>query len=347
VLRDVIRRTAIAGAALVVMAGAVARAPAQVTTEGGASILVFPKVVADSSTDTVIQLANRSDNGVDAFCSYVNGAPGTWQSLGFSVALGPGRPTHWSAAQGRMPTAGEDTVDVPAAPASFHGELLCVQVDVAGAPFSGNSLAGQATLVDLATGTVAAYAADGLLGSDVNDSDDVLCVGGPPFQPSDNCPNPLGAEYDGCPAEWVLDIPTEGSTDAQLGAGSALSTRLAVAPCSQDLRDATPGSVDIQVTVFNELAQQFVGSVQVACWADLSLADVGGGQIFTRGMLGTDYAEARLQPAAGSGGFMLVAQTTRSTGGAAPIASDAGVNLHHSGSAAASDLIVLPESPSP
>lgn len=335
-------RTAIAVTALVASAGAPARAPAQLTTERGASILVFPEVVADAAGDTVIQLANLSDNSVEAFCSYVNGTSATWQSLGFSVALGPSRPTHWSAARGRMPTAGEDTIDVPPAPASFHGELLCVQVNVAGAPLSGDSLAGQATSIDLATGMVATYAAEGLHGSDTNDSDDVLCIGGLPFQPSDNCPNPLGAEYDGCPAEWILDVPADGSADAQLGAGSALSTHLAVAPCSQDLRNGTPGSVDIQVTVFNELAQPFVGSVHVACWADLSLANVGG-QIFTRGTLGTDSAEARLRPAASSGGFMLVAQTTRSTGGASPVGSAAAINPHHSGSADTPDLIVLPE----
>jgi hypothetical protein len=341
-LRDVIRRTAIAGAALVIMSAAVARAPAKVTTERGASILVFPKVVADPSTDTVIQLANRSDNSVEAFCTYVNGTSGTWQSLGFSVALGPGRPTHWSAARGRLPTAGEDTVNVPAAPASFHGELLCVQIDVAGAPLGGDSLGGEATLVDLATGNVAAYAAAGLRGGAYfNDGDNNLCIGG---MGSDMCP--VGAEYDGCPAEWILTVPADGTADAQLGSSSQLSTRLAVAPCSQDLRDATPGSVDIQVTVFNELAQQFTGGATVACWADLSLADIAG-QIFTRSTLGTDYAEARLRPAAGSGGFMVVAQTTRSTGGASPIASAAAVSLHHRGSADASDLIMLPESRSP
>jgi hypothetical protein len=338
VLRAVIRRTAIAGAALVVMAGAAARAPAQVTTESGASILVFPKVVADSSTDTVIQLVNLSDNSVNAFCTYVNGTSDTWQSLGFTVALDPGRPTHWSAAQGRMPTAGKDTVDVPAAPASFRGELLCVQVGVDGAPLGGDSLGGEATLVDLTTGTVAAYAAAGLRGGAYfNDGDDNLCIGG---APSDNCI--VGAEYDGCPAEWLLGVPADGSADAQLGTGSSLSTRLAVAPCSQDLRGTTPGNVDIQVIVFNELAQQFTGGATVACWADLSLADIGG-QIFTRGTLGTDYAEARLQPAAGSGGFMLVGQTTRSTGGTSPVTSAAAINLHHRGSTDASDLITLPE----
>lgn len=334
VLRDSIRFAAICVAVLVAGICAVRRAPAQVTTEYGASILVFPEVIADASGDTVIQLANLSGNSIDASCTYVSGAPATWQSLGFSLTLGPNRPVHWTAARG---SAAADAIDVPAAPAAFRGELLCVQVGVDGAPLSGDALAGQATLVELASGNVAAYAAAGLRGAAYfNDGDSVLCIGG---QESENCL--IGAEYDACPAEWILSVPADGTADAQLGAGSQLSTRLAVAPCSQNLRDGTPGTVDIQVTVFNELAQRFIGSTSVACWADLSLADVGG-QIFTRGMLGTDFAEARFQPADGSGGFMLVAQTTRSTGGTSPITSVAAVNLHHQGSADASDLIVLP-----
>jgi hypothetical protein len=314
------------------------RAPAQVTTDRGASILVFPKVAADSSGDTVLQLANLSDNDIEAYCAYVDSSSGSWQTLGFSIAVGPQRPLHWTAASGRMAGAGENSLDIPAAPAAFRGELLCVQVDGSGAALSGNDLAGQATLIDLASGDVAAYTAAGLRGSGLNDGDDFLCIGG---QPSDNCI--VGAEYDPCPGEWILSLPADGTEDAQLGAGSGLSTRLAVAPCSQNLRDATPTTIEIQISVFNELAERFTGRASVTCWADLSLAEVGG-QIFTRGMLGTDYAEARLQPDTGSGGFMLVAQTTRTTGGAAPVASSVALVPHHTGSADASDAIVLPTS---
>jgi hypothetical protein len=59
-------------------------------------------------------------------------------------------------------------------------------------------------------------------------------------------------------------------------------------------------------------------------------------------MLGTDYAEARLRPADGSGGFMLIAETTRATGDAAIVASTAAVNPHQRGTSVASDVIILP-----
>ena len=139
---DWLRLATVGLAALIAAALAPVRAPAQVTTERGASILVFPKVLADVSGDTVVQLANLSDNSIDTYCAYVDGRSGSWQSFGFSIALGSHHPVHWSASTGRMAGPGEDPLDIPAAPSGFRGELLCVQVDGTGAPFSGNELAG-------------------------------------------------------------------------------------------------------------------------------------------------------------------------------------------------------------
>lgn len=307
---------------------------AQVAADRGASILVFPKVIADASVDTVIQLVNLLDNNVDAYCAYVDGSSGTWRSLDFRIALGPRGPLSWTAARGRPAEPGEPT-DIPAAPAPFRGSLLCVQVDGTGAPFSGNELAGRATLSDLTSGDVAAYSAVGLRGSGLNDGDEFLCIGD---EPSDTC---FIGEYDPCPAEWILSLPAEGAADTQLSSGSRLSTHLTITPCSQNLRDATPGTVDIELTVFNELEERFSGTVSVTCWSDLALAEVGG-QIFSRGVLGTDYAEARLRATGGSGGFILVASTTRATGDAFLVASSVAVTPHHRGAVEAPDLIVLP-----
>ena len=311
------------------------RLAAQPTTDRGASIVFWPKVVADSGRDTVLQLANLSDNLVSVYCSYVDGSAGSWEALDFAVDLGA-RPIRWSAAQGRTAMVGEEPINIPAVPASFRGELLCVQVDATGAPFTGNELVGQSIVTDLVTGDVVSYAAIGLRGSGLNDGDDTLCIGG---QPSDVCL--VGAEYSGCPAEWILNFPTDGAIDAQLGAGSRLSTRMTIVPCTQDLNEGTPETIDIHVVVTNELGSRFTGEVSVTCWADLAFADIAG-QVFTRAVLGTDYAEARLQPAAGSAGFMVVAETIRTTAGAPAVSSRAGVDVHHRFITAASDLIVLP-----
>jgi hypothetical protein len=333
VIRDPIRAAVICVAALLVAPSV----GAQVTTDRGASILIFPKVIADASADTTLQVVNLSDNNINVQCAYVDGTSGSWQSTGFTLTLESQRPVHWTAARGRTAGPGEPPLDVPAAPASFRGELLCVQVDGTGAPFGGNELAGQATVSQLARGDVGAYTAFGLRGSGLNDGDDILCIGD---APSDNCFLGVG-EYGGCPDEWILSVPAEGTSETQLSPGSRLSSRMTVVPCSQNLRDGTPSSVAIEIAVFNELGQQFTGGVSVSCWADLSLADVGG-QIFDRDMLGTDYAEARLRPADGSGGFLLIAETTRATGDASVVASTASVNPQHRGISVASDVIVLP-----
>jgi hypothetical protein len=311
------------------------RGTGQVTTDRGASILIFPRISADDAADTIVQVMNLSDNRIAASCAYVVGASSTWQALSFSVPLGPQRSLYWSAARGRSDTLGEDTIDIPAAPQGFRGELLCVQVDGAGDPFSGNELAGQATLTALSSGDTAAYAAAGLRGSGLNDGDGFLCLGN---EPTDNC---FFGEYDACPAEWLVSLPADGATDPQLGEGSALSTRVAVAPCSQNLRDGEPGSVDIDLTVFNELAQRFSGQTSVSCWADLALADLGG-PIFTRGMLGTDHAQARFAPAAASGGFILSVQTQRAAGDASAPASSVAMTPQRRGATTTPDLIVLP-----
>ncbi len=328
---------AVAACALVfaVAAAAPRSARADVTTEHGASILLFPRVIADGSGDTVVQIANLSNGGVHVLCSYVNAASASWQSFDFSLALGGGRPTHWSAAAGRAPDGSQGSVDIPAAPAPFRGELICVQVAVDGAPLDGDDLTGEATVIDLGTGEVAGYAAAGLRGTGFNDEDGFLCIGG---MTSDHCP--VFPEYDACPAEWILGVPAEGAPDEQFGAGAVVSTHLTVAPCSQDLEDSMPGAVSIVVTVFNEMGQQFTAGLHVTRWADVSLADIGG-QVFTRGALGSDFAEARFRPAVGSGGFVLTAQTTRLIEDTQLVTS-AAVTAHTRGSAAESDLLVLP-----
>ena len=331
VLHLPIRAIAACVLALAVAVAAPRRAPADVTTEHGASILLFPRVVVDGSRDTVIQVANLSNGGAHVRCSYATESG----SVDFTFALGEGRPAHWSAAAGRAPDGSQGSIDIPAAPAPFRGELICLQVAVDGAPLDGDDLAGEATVIDLGSGEVAGYAAAGLRGTGYNDEDGFLCIGG---DTSDHCP--VLPEYDGCPAEWILSVPAEGAADEQFGAGAVVSTHVTVAPCSQDLADATPGAVSIVVAVFNEMGQQFTAGLQVTRWADVSLADIGE-QVFTRGVLGSDFAEARFEPAVGSGGFVLTAETTRSIENT-PLVTSAAVTAHTSGSAAQSDLLVLP-----
>ena len=89
-------------------------AAADVTTEQSASILVFPKVIADGTRDTIIQITNTSNSMVHAHCFYVNAAPvlrdeppgpgnpPQWQEIDFDIRLTKQQPTHWVVSLGRL-----------------------------------------------------------------------------------------------------------------------------------------------------------------------------------------------------------------------------------------------------
>jgi hypothetical protein len=160
-----------------VLAMTASAASAQVTTERSASILVFPKVIANGTRDTIIQITNTSNSMVHAHCFYVNAAPANrdlppdpvlnpplWQELDFDIWLTKQQPTHWVVSRGRAvnpqdpscdrltgtydcPDAGLDPGRVPPVPDDFVGELKCVEVDASGAPISGNHLKGEATVI--------------------------------------------------------------------------------------------------------------------------------------------------------------------------------------------------------
>lgn len=158
-------------------------AKADVTTEQSASILVFPKVIADGTHETVIQITNTSNAMVHAHCFYVNGGltfpdgldgvpntgdefasplnPPLWTELDFDIWLTKQQPTYWVVSQGRLvnsedesctrtdyscPNAGFDPGRVPPVVENFTGELKCIEVDASGAPLGGNHLKGEATI---------------------------------------------------------------------------------------------------------------------------------------------------------------------------------------------------------
>lgn len=159
-------------------------ATAEVTTERSASILVFPKVIADGTRETIIQITNTSNSMVHAHCFYTNGGltlpdgldgipnsgdefpttgnPPLWTEIDFDIWLTKQQPTYWVVSQGRLvnpddegctrtdtscPNAGFDPGRVPPVVENFTGELKCVEVDASGAALSGNHLKGEATIV--------------------------------------------------------------------------------------------------------------------------------------------------------------------------------------------------------
>ena len=165
------------GFVVAALAGLIASgAHAEVTTDQSASILVYPKVIADGTRDTIIQITNTSNSMVHAHCFYVNGQltspsdppgpfnPPQWQELDFDIWLTKQQPTYWVVSQGRLVdpddypcsndppfyecfNAGFDPGRVPPVVEDFTGELKCIEVDASGAPLSGNHFKGEATLI--------------------------------------------------------------------------------------------------------------------------------------------------------------------------------------------------------
>jgi hypothetical protein len=295
----------------VALGGMAASARADVTTEKGASILIFPKVRVDSTFDTIIQISNLGNSMAHAHCFYVNASlvslitgqaceipsptcVAQWQETDFDIWLTRKQPTHWLVSSGRTfegitdlgtDTAGFAPGHVPPVQ-DFLGELKCIEVTDSGEPITGNHLKGEATIKSLvdnapapgtfnsgqtAIGDVAKYNAIGILGL-------------PDATPS----NPLlldGTNYDACPAKLILNHFASGAEDpvavelvdgGVLPSGSTSSnfTELTLVPCSEDFENQLPTSVTVKFLVHNEFEERFSASTTVACYFNLEIARI-------------------------------------------------------------------------
>ena len=332
----------------------------QATTAEGASVLVFPRVIADGTWETTIQIGNGANRLLYARCFYVNGAltnpalppgslnPPLWTPMEFSLVMVRQQPTHWVASRGRLndPTdpscrqttpdcdgAGFDPGAVPATPSGFTGELRCVEVDASGAPWSGNALYGVATLTHLLSGEVVKYPAVGLPGLETNNADRTLCLGG---DARDGCPR--GGEYAGCPREWIVSHPSD--ADDRPVDGAARGTDLTVVSCPENLETQVPAPLKLTLQVTNELEQSFSATTTITCWTDQRLSDIN--PILQRDVLGGDWVQTRVRANRDTPhGFMLVQQTVRQTE-QPPTFSAAGTVPPHAAEPVGIDNIVLP-----
>jgi hypothetical protein len=261
--------------AIVMTAGA---AWADVTTERPSSILMLPKIVADGTRDTLIEISNTSNTLVNAHCYYVNGAPQDptqppgptnpplWQEFDFFLFLTRQQPTQWLASVGRdvdptddpgSESAGIDPGLIPPAVAGFQGELVCVQVDGSGSPIGGNALTGAATLIGPDTDS-SKYNAIGVAGLDVQE-DPNLALDDTEYA---SCPNALGFTHF-----------AQGVEDPFLGPGSAVVSRLTLVPCSHDFENGIPANVGVTIFSFDEFEGRISGNINFTCRFDADLDD--------------------------------------------------------------------------
>jgi hypothetical protein len=276
-------------------------ARAEVSTDVSGSVLVFPKVVFTGAADliqlpgstpprdTVIQIANTSNNMVHAECFYVNaqvvnGAP-VWQITDFTIWLTKQQPTHWVASQGRSVDPsdypgtdgfGMDPGAIPPVPEGFEGELKCVEVDASGTPFAGNNLKGEA-VIRTSLGDVSKSNAVAILGNPD------LVPGNPPnVLTLDNSDNHDG-EFNACPNTWLLNHFADGAQNPVIeefnptwcaGDLCPIRTYLTVVPCTQDFENDVPSQVTVQFAITNEMEENFSASTTVTCWETFQLSDV-------------------------------------------------------------------------
>lgn len=283
---------------------------AEVSTDVSGSVLVFPKVVygpfnSDSARDpslirdTVIQIANTSNNMVHAHCFYVNAevvnGASLWQITDFSIWLTRQQPTHWVASEGRAVDfsdnveggsthtvydgAGLDPGAIPPVPEGFEGELKCVEVDASDTPFAGNNLKGEA-LLRSASGDVSKANALAILGNGD------LVPGNPPnVLTLDNSDQQGGndGEYNACPNTWLLDHFVDGAPNQVIQEFNStwcesnecpIRTYLTLVPCTEDFENDTPATVTVQFAITNEFEQPFSASTTVTCYETTRLADI-------------------------------------------------------------------------
>jgi hypothetical protein len=362
--------------ALLLVVGLAAAVRAESTSERSGSILIFPKVVYNSSRDTFIQVSNTSNSMVHAHCFYVNAAPicigsgdclsntcsgrcePQWQEVDFDIWLTKQQPTHWLAGFGRFPDptddscarsqnnydcdgAGLDPGRIPPVTFPFVGELRCIEVDQSGAPISGNHLKGEATILT-SDGDASKYNAVALLGEPfTNNGDNVLCLGG---GVSDECPS--GAEYAGCGERAIVNHFAENADSPLFGPTSKVNTEVTIVPCRADYERQEPTRIVVNFLAFNEFENRFSAGTTVECWRSFFLEDASS--IFRITTTQTRLVETQMRSSslANSGFVGIVEEYHRIPGLRFPDeVARAAFNLHEQGTRPKTDLIFLPEGP--
>jgi hypothetical protein len=277
-------------------------ARADISSTNPAAIVVFPKIVVDTSNgyDTVIQLTNTDAiNPVNVRCFYVNAnghcstsgiicdpglvnpdplcsptercVPG-WIETDFTFRLTPGQPIGWTASLGLPNLLLSDT---PGPGGQFNtgsippvnedpmiGELKCVEVGDDELPVESNDLKGEATIEGFSASP--AYA----------DIDGYNAIGIEAIHGANNRDNTLvlGQEYNGCPNYLFLDHFFDGAEEPALG--DTVYTALTLVPCSEDFNTQLPLKTTVQYLVYNEFEQRFSTSAPITCFSERYLSDI-------------------------------------------------------------------------
>lgn len=282
---------------------------ADVTSTNAAAILIYPKLLVDTTApgfqeDTLIQMTNTSAEPVNVRCYYVNanghcsntfavcnpnarntcGPNGLciagWIETDFAFRLSPKQPLVWQLSKGLpelplavLPGPGGffNTGSIPPAPEDpMIGELKCVEVDEDERPVNRNSLVGEATIEKVVLDETPEL--DLTLDSRGYNALGVQAAG------ENNGDDVLllnDLEYNACPNLLVLDHFFD---DAVLETGvdreSRVRTKITFVPCSEDFLLQRPVSTVVQFLVYNEYEQRFSTSRKVTCLTEIEISDI-------------------------------------------------------------------------
>lgn len=282
---------------------------ADVTSTNAAAILIYPKLLVNTTVpgfqeDTLIQMTNTSAEPVNVRCYYVNanghcsntfavcdpnsantcGPNGLciagWIETDFAFRLTPKQPVVWQLSKGLAelplgvfpgPGGQFNSGSIPPAPEDpMIGELKCVEVDEDERPVNRNSLKGEATIE-----TVEAANPDGVFVSADSRGYNALGVQAAGENNGDDVLLLNDVEYNACPNILVLDHFFD---DAVLDTGAAQSdlvrTKVTFVPCSEDFLLQRPVSNVVQFLVYNEYEQRFSTSRRVTCLTEILLSDI-------------------------------------------------------------------------
>lgn len=354
------------GVLLAVVVAYAGLARADVTSDTPGSIVIFPKVIADGTRDTLIQLTNTSNSPASAHCWYFD-ATNNCQPHNFSVDLTPQQPVFWRASAGRHAGDGSPGIFLGSVPPllNFQGELKCVQVDASDTPVMGNSLKGEALLEAVTAGGAAAVgqvSEYNAIAVQAKANPAPICVGGPNAGKScsglSDCCDVTGAcgscniqlnldnvTYNACPQDLVVTHYSDEASD--LYTGATVKSEITLVPCTEDIendRPTSPASIPViaQFRVVDEAEDAALsGSIPFTCWLNVSLDDSRLGGIYDHMVVGT-IVKTRIPTLAGANqGLIGVLEEFHTLGAAA--AGTAATNLHGVGARRAGDVITLPQ----
>jgi len=282
--------------AVVVSAGA---ARADIASDQSGTLIIFPKVIADASRDTWIQIANTSNSGVLAHCFYINAA-GACSNTGdfcsvdsdcppvvdappqacvhvcrehnFDIQLTSQQPTIWPVSIGRtfysLPGS-PPAVSIPAPPQPFVGELKCIQVDRSGAPTPGNALKGEAMIVyrPPAPVPISPY---GLM----SQYNAISVIAGQNVGLDPNRLDFEATQLNPCPAKLIVPHSAELAINNVGGVPAPVTAELSLVACTELLEPQVATYSNANMISWDEFEDQYSAPLQFGCSVNRSFSDI-------------------------------------------------------------------------